>query len=459
MAQPLDIISDLMALTSHSNTRNIILIAVESKGTFDENILRMAVDKAATVFPNYKSVLREIHVGWRFHLSREHRPDIEIPIFISKLPSSSNFPTSFDAIVSYLTPRFDSQWDFWETPPLEVHVLGIGDDHRVLAFVAHHVGGDVAMALKVVSEVLGQYHAIASGEAPSWTSSPYVLSTSRKRASRPNKSGWKGFWTQLRRDLAYRKRQPQKPVGKGYKNDLREWHIKRVLSVEDTDRILRSFSSGEAHVVDHLVACTNTSLDRWNADRQAPPGFISSVVTVNMRERFGGAEEQNYSSAIFFNSGPEQRKDYGQFVLSLARARHKQFSRQLDLSLRKSIARGAKFFSLFPLGIRRRAALLFMNFQQYSVAVGYMGVVWPECTDEKMGPDSCLVKLGDAEVTDIHGTGYKLAGNAHINLYAYIYRRQMHLVVSSAARLLTKEECDRFADVFLNSVFTAAGLP
>jgi hypothetical protein len=177
-----------------------------------------------------------------------------------------------------------------------------------------------------------------------------------------------------------------------------------------------------------------------------------------MRERFGGAEEQNYSSAIFFHSGPEQRNDYHEFVSSVALARNKQLGRQLDLSLRKSIARGAKFFSLFPLGIRRKAARLFMDFQRYSVAVGYFGVAWPDFKDEKMGADSSLVRMGDSDISNIHATGYKLAGTAYINLYAFIYRRQLHLVISSTADLLTQEECCGFADLCVKTVFHAAGL-
>ncbi|MBI4962952.1 MAG: hypothetical protein HY913_06740 [Desulfomonile tiedjei] len=454
--EPVDIITDIMALTSYGNTKNIMLMAVETGGPFDEAAFKLAVNKGASICRNYKSVLREIHEGRAFYLTRDYKQDLDIPIFSTPLRVSTDSPTTFDDVVSHLTPALDKQWDHWNVPPLEVHILNIGHNHRVLTFLAHHVAGDAAMVVKVVSEILGQYHNMTTGETPSWATPRYVLSTSRKKASSPRKAGWKGLWSQLKRDLAYRKRKPQKPQGNGRKGDPREWQVQRLVSTEDTDRILKGLSTSGLHVVDHLVACANISLDKWNAARQVAPGFASSVMTVNMRERFGGAEEKNYSSAIFFNSPPEQRSDYPEFVRSVAQARLRQLGRQADLSLRKSIARGAKFFSLFPLGIRRTVARTFMEFQRYSVAVGFLGVVWPEFKDEKMGPDSCLKKLGDANVFDVYGTGYKLAGNAYINLYAFIYCRQLHLVLSSAADLLTKEECDTFADIILESVFHAA---
>jgi hypothetical protein len=454
--KPVDIITDVMALTSYGNTKNIILVAIETKGRFDEDAFKSSVNEAVSIYPNYKSILREIHEGWAFYLTRESQPDMKIPILSEQLAISGSEGT-LEAVVSHLTTRFDRQWDLWRLPPLEIHVLGIGEERRVLAFIAHHVAGDVTMVMRFITEVVGQYHARITGTAPSWTSSPYVLSTAKKRASTPKKFGWQGLFSQLKRDLAYRKKKSQKPLGSGRRNDLREWHVEKVISADETGRILKSFSKDGLHVVDHLVACANVALDAWNVERQIEPGHIASVVTVNMRERFGGSEEQNYSSAIFFNSDPDQRNDYHEFVGSVARKRNKQLGRQVDLSLRKSIARGAKFFSLFPIGIRRKAARLFMDFQRYSVAVGYLGVVWPDFKDEKMGAGSSLERIGDSDIIDIHGTAYKQAGTAYINLIVFIYRRQMHLVISSAADLLNKEECYGFAEVLVKTVFHAAG--
>jgi hypothetical protein len=456
--EPVDIITDIMALTTWRNRKNVILVAIEIRGPFDKGAFKWALNEAGSVLPNYRSVLREIHHGWTFYLTREYTSAIDIPVFESTLTSLQSAGSSFDAIISHLSPRLDRQWNLWEAPPLEVHVLDIGEERRVLAFLAHHSGGDLAMALKVITETIEQYHMKITGETLPSAKTPYVLSTAKKKASSAQKSGWRAFWSQLKRDLSYRKRRPQKPLGKGARNDTREWHVERVISAEDTARIFETFRKDGLHMVDHLVACTNLSLDEWNRGRQAEPGFISSVVTVNMRERFGGAEEKNYSSAIFFNSPPEQRKDYLQFVRAVAGARQKQLGRQLDLSLRKSIARGAKFFSLFPLWVRRRAARAFMELQHYSVAVGYLGVVWPAFTEEKTGLDSWLERLGHAKAVTAYGTGYKLAGNAYINLYAFVYPRQLHMVLSCPASLLTKEECEGFADLLQESVLRAAGL-
>jgi len=256
----------------------------------------------------------------------------------------------------------------------------------------------------------------------------------------------------------YRKQKPEQPRGTGNKKDQREWHVKRVLSVEETDRILKSFSQGEAHFVDNLVACANMALDTWNATRNIAPGLITTAVTVNMRERFGGANEKNYSSLIFFRSNPSERENCAALASLLAQARKRQMSKRVDLSVRKSMARAARFFSIFPFWIRRRIAHKFMQHQRYSFAVGFLGVVWPEFKGEAMGEDSCLVKLGDSHIIDVHGTGYKLAGNASVNVYAYIYRRQLHLVLASSAAVLSERECDGFMEVLVKGISDAAHL-
>jgi hypothetical protein len=99
-----------------------------------------------------------------------------------------------------------------------------------------------------------------------------------------------------------------------------------------------------------------------------------------------------------------------------------------------------------------------MQHQRYSFAVGFLGVVWPEFKDGAMGEDSCLVKLGDADIIDVHGTGYKLAGNAALNLYAYIYRRRLHLVLAVPAAVMTGQECEDFMELLVQTISDAARL-
>jgi len=100
--------------------------------------------------------------------------------------------------------------------------------------------------------------------------------------------------------------------------------------------------------------------------------------------------------------------------------------------------------------------------QQYSAAVGYLGVVFPEFNDGTPSGKSNLTRLGDLEIVDIFGTGYKLAGQASVNLYSYIYRGRLQLVLSSSGSLLAKEQNERLLDVLLGIISRAGelvGLP
>ncbi len=194
----------------------------------------------------------------------------------------------------------------------------------------------------------------------------------------------------------------------GKPNDLVEWHLRTTFTVEDTTKIFNNVAKVGIRVIDHLVACSNLALDEWNEARNTPPGTIANVVTVNMRGRFGGQDERNYSSTIFIRSNPRDRIDTAQFARDVAVARKKQLTRQMDLMVSKSISMGAAFFTLFSFGIRQKAAHYFMKSQRFSVAVGFMGVVWPDLKDGRFGEDSMLQKAGEFEIIDVHGTGTSL---------------------------------------------------
>ncbi|HTY21604.1 MAG TPA: hypothetical protein VMC85_00620 [Desulfomonilaceae bacterium] len=450
--QKLDVMSELMVLTSFANAKNIILMAAEARGPFDEQAFRSAVKKASDTFPALASTVKEIRVGARLFLFRDFPPGVEVPVTVVEVERSSGPEASFNSLVQHLIPRLDRNWDLWHEPPLEVHVLRFQPEHHLLGFMIHHSAADAAMALRVLSETLGRYDEIVSGRASGWLSLPYVFSTGRKKASKPGKVGLRHLASQLGRDFKYRKQQPAQPRGSGKAGDFTEWHVQRILSAEDTLKIKEDLSSAGIRLVDHMVACSNFALDEWNKDRGIPPGTITSVITVNMRERFGGEQEKNYSSTIFFRSTPEARKDASNFARSLADARQKQFKRQTDLMVRRSIAMGRAFFTLFPFPIRRWVASYFLRNQKYSVAVGYLGVVWPEPKDGRPGEDSFLQNAGELEIIDVHGTGYKLAGQALINLYAYIHRRRLHLVLTVPGWLLAKDEAEAFIELLVKTV-------
>lgn len=454
MAEPvkLDMMSELMALSSVGNTKNIILIAIEARGPFDEGAFRSATKSVSRVFPALTSTLREIREGARFFLFREYHPEHELPITVSEVKASSSSETSFDILMGNLAPRLDRNWDLMHEPPVDIQVLRLKPQHVLLAFMFHHAAADADMAFRMISEILGQYDAIVTGRKSDWAAVPYVFSTSRKKASKPVKGSLKHLVSQLIQSIKDARQRPVQPQGTGKADDWTEWHFRRVFSVEDTLELFDNVSKAGIRVVDHLLACSNLALDEWNEARNTPPGTITSVVTVNMRERFGGEDERNYSSSIFFRSNPQDRRDAVEFARALAARRKEHLTRQTDLLVRKSFTIGATFFTIFPFGIRRWVADFFMRMQQFSVAVGFLGVVWPGLKDGRFSEDSLLQRAGEFEIVDVLGTGYKLAAKSQINLYSYVYRKRLSLVLGVSASLLSNEEAQAFMELLIRKI-------
>jgi NRPS condensation-like uncharacterized protein len=445
----LDVVSELMALSSFGNAKNIIMMAAEAKGRFDEQAFRHAVKEVSDSFPMLTGKLREARKSARLWLFREEHPSLEVSVTVSDVNRPVGPEGSFNAIMDHLRPRLDRQWDLWHEPPLEIHVLRFEPEHFILVFVFHHSGADAATALKVMSEILGCYDSIVNGHASGWLSMPYVFSTSKKKASKSGKARLTYFAKQLMRDLKYRKESPAVPHGTGAADELAERHVLRIFTLEDVQIIEANVAEAGINLVDHIVVSANRALDEWNADRNVSPGTNTSLVTVNMRERFGGEDKRNYSSNIYFRSTPQQRKDIAEFARSVAEGRKKQLGRNVDLMVRRTLSMGAALVSLFPFGIRRRVADFFMRNQKFSIAVGFLGVVWPELINGRLSDDRSFKHAGQFEIVDVHGTGYKLAGNVQVNLYAFIYCRRLHLVLAVPGSLLTREEAESFMELLI----------
>ena len=454
----LDIISDVMALTSYGNVKNVILVAAEAAGTFDKDAFTMAVSRASAKFPVLTSHLKEIREKGQYFLVREHSQELHVPILIRELSKSNPRAPTFDSLISHMIPLLDRDWNLFLEPPVEIHVLTMGKDHFVFGLLMHHSAGDAEAILALLKAVLGEYEALVSGEASPWLENPFASSTSKKKGSAERRFRWKDFLGQLWRDLPYRKVKPVLPCGTGNRQETREWHVKRVLSVQDSARILKCFSQDSLHVIDHLVACTNLALDNWNGKYDVKPGTITSAITVNMRGRFGGTSEKNYSSVILFRSDPDDRREYLKFVHELASSRIKQFEKGADLTTRKSFLRGSKLFYYLPLGLRRRVPRFFMMHQQYSAAVTFMGSLFPRFDGEGMGRDSSLTTFGDLEIIDIHAAAYKHVGGAAMHLVVFIYRNRLNLLLATWGKFMTEAECNGFMDVLVHEIDRATHL-
>ncbi len=89
----LDALSEMMALSSYGNTKNILITAVETKGHLDEEALTLAIRQAAKDFPRLASCVKEVRERGRYRLVWDQSLDMELPVKISELQPANGSST------------------------------------------------------------------------------------------------------------------------------------------------------------------------------------------------------------------------------------------------------------------------------------------------------------------------------------------------------------------------------
>ncbi len=453
----LDPISEMMALSSYGNTKNVLITAVELNGPLDEEAMGLAARLAARNFPRLVSCIKEVREMGRYRLVWDRRADLELPIKISEAPPAKESSSGLDRFLDHLTPHLDRDWDLFTEPAAEFHIVRLAKDHHIVAPVIHHVASDAGVASEFGKEFLSNYHEIVTGSKPELVCEPLAISTARKRTVRVKKVKLKDFLTNALNALKRPMERPTLPAGSGSLHDVRQHHIKRVLSLEDTEKIYRSATSNGTSFVDMLVACATKGVDEWNRARNVTPGVLSTSISVNMKNRYRVFDDSNSSGLLFFKFKPSDREDASTFIRSIASARIKQFRNQMDFRFFEDVSRMTSAFRAFPFSVRRRIVNFLMNMHQLSVAVTLLGVIWPSSRNGKPTHDSCLTGTGDLDICEVHGFGYKLLSNTHLLWIVYVYRNRLNFVLSAAASVFTREEAEAFMDLLLKRLLENAG--
>lgn len=266
----------------------------------------------------------------------------------------------------------------------------------------------------------------------------------------------KNYLSDARKAVIQLLEKPVVPVGTGSVGDLKQHQVKRVLSKEQTELLGKISIQSGASLVDLLVAGSNMAIDRWNAPRGVPEGLIATSVSVNMRGRFQGFQRQNNSALIFFKSFAEERRDLGAFTKKIAVNRIRQFRNQMDFKFFQDVSRMTSLMRLMPFRLRRNVTNFVANLHQFSIAVTLLGVMWPELKNGKPTTYSCLTHVGDAEISEVHGLGYKLLSSTPLLVLVYFYKGMLNFVLASSASLFTRQETDQFLDLLLDALFLSA---
>ena len=449
----LDPNSELIALSTFGNTKNVFVIAMEIEGPFDENMFRQSVAGTVELYPQFRCRLREIINNGRRRLYWHPVSDFQFPVSISDLKGYDPSRPVLETILEHLSPRLDREWDLFSEGPGEAHLLRISGDHYVVVSLIHHAVVDAVTAAEIGRQFFLKYKELMTGVKDDLQGvTTNSVSTSRKRAAKVKKFEWQDFVHNVRLALSPLFSKPQLPVGSGTAGDKNQRQIKRVLSEEDTARLTMTAQKSGGVFIDILVASTNMAIERWNSIRNVQTGTVTTTVTMSIKGRYENLDHSNNVSAIFFESTPQERKDSKKFLRSLAVSRIGQFRKQMDLRNYENVSRMITFLSFLPFRLRRRVTHHIIQKHKWSIGITLLGVMWPEMKNGKPTIDSYPLCVNETQITEVYGTGYKTMTDTPLLLIVYFFRRRINLILTAKGSLFTQAEADAFLDLLIDTL-------
>ncbi len=422
----------------------------------DEPAIRLAAQWAAKDYPQFVSRIKEVREGLKFYLTWDRDPEQQLPVRIIDVPNFNQDASVFDNFLTQVGPALDRERDLFQETPAEIYIVRISKDHYILAPLIHHIAADAGTASEFGRDALARYHEILTGEKPDWSFEKHTISSTRKRMVRVKSENWRNAISQLRDAAKNIFEKAVLPLGQGFRHDFTQHHIKRILSVSETEMLSNLSLKNGVSLIDVLVASTNLAIDEWNRQRNLSPGFLTTSMSVNMKGRFRNFQGGNNSALIFFKFGPEEREDLHTFARSIASTRIKYFRKQMDFGFFQSVSRMTSSLRMFPFRIRRRIAGFLINRHKFSMAVTLLGVVWPKIENGKLTAETCLTRAGDLTMMEVHGIGYKLLSNTPILLIVYVFKNRLNFVLAAAGSLFTREESELFMDLIMKNTLEYA---
>ncbi len=142
-------LSEMLALSSYGNTKNILVTVVETSGPLDEEAIKLAAQKTAEKFPRVRSCIKEVRNKGKRRFAWEYRQDLPVQIFSSDIENTNSNAPLLQRLIDHLAPRLDRRWDLFREPPIEFHFVRVAKDHHILGPVLHHVAADAGTASEV----------------------------------------------------------------------------------------------------------------------------------------------------------------------------------------------------------------------------------------------------------------------------------------------------------------------
>ncbi|MDR3603493.1 MAG: hypothetical protein P4L38_02590 [Syntrophaceae bacterium] len=455
----LDPTSEMLALSTTGDTKNILICLIELAGPMDTQAMLEAARKAAQKFPQLTRRIKEVRSRGLHYLVWDSDHTLEVPTFFHKAPGPGPSETILDLIIRTLNPRLNRNRDLFHETPAEFHLIAISPERHIVGWLMHHVAGDAATGTDVGQETLANYHEIIRGSKPDWAEEYYSISGSRKRRVSPKKLTIRNYLEDVRQTFQNLFKRPCLPVGSGLGQDRFQHHVKRILTEEETDLLYKTTTNHGVSLVDRFVVCANDVIDEWNLQRGLSPGLLTTSMTVNMRGRFSDADSMNSSSLIFFKSVPSERKDTNVFARKVALTRIRHFRNQTDLKLSKNIKMMTDSFRLFPFRLRKKIISFLINRHQFSIAITVLGVFWPKMNEGRPTRESVFARVGDLEAVEVFGVAHQMLSKTQALLLVYTFRNRLNLVLTCSASLFTREETELFIDLLVKKLMASQVFP
>ncbi|MGC8605585.1 MAG: hypothetical protein ACP5VS_18125, partial [Desulfomonilaceae bacterium] len=160
----LDPTSEMLALSTTGNTKNVLICLIELTGPIDTEAMLKAAGLAAERFPQLTRRIKEIRFRGRYYPVWDTSENLAVPVFFQKISEFNDNESTLDQILELLESRLDRDWDLFREPVAEFHLISISKERHIAGWLMHHVAGDAATGTDVGQETLAQYHEIRYGE-------------------------------------------------------------------------------------------------------------------------------------------------------------------------------------------------------------------------------------------------------------------------------------------------------
>ncbi|MBI5251815.1 MAG: hypothetical protein HY912_20165 [Desulfomonile tiedjei] len=448
----LDGMAELMVLSNYGSAKNIILFGMGLEGQLDESAMQGALIKALDGFPHFLSGVRECRYMGSNRLMWSDQKDLVPVLQVSDLEIPDESLSFEDRLLAHLDGSLNKDWDLLRTVPTEFHVLHHSQGRHSFIGLVQHAAADAWTISRFIKRLLGGYHEIMSGQPPPWQSEGVRRHLPVKGRSKTDSELWRHLLFLIRKGLMPSIREQYFPKISHNGNGRAEHHIKVVLPTDESRNIINRAARENFTPLDVVIGGVNTAIDEWNRALYIPAGIITTGLTVQMRRRHGPTDAPVNSSAILLKSNPTQRADHASFGRFISVQRVSRFRSRMDVSISQAALSLAKAVRLLPLAMRRKAVHYFLGRPMCSVLVTWLGNGWSGAQGRRFTTDLLARKVGDLEVSEIHGIGHALALKAPIRVWGGLFRERFNLVFTLGGEHFTRPEAESFVERALRTV-------